>query len=64
MDRFLQNKLFHNHINKKCSVDSKTELFFVLKCFYGSKTAKFAVESKHFLKPVHFEPKIYLILYP
>ena len=34
-----------NHINKKCSVDKKNELVFVLKCFYGLKTAKLANES-------------------
>ena len=29
-----------SHINMKCSVDNRTELFFVSKCFYGLKTLK------------------------
>ena len=40
--------VWKNYISKKCSVDYKTQQVFVLKCFYGLKTAKFAFRSPHF----------------
>ena len=53
LDLVLINKLFHELLTWKIiptrNGDIKTEYVFVLKCFYGRKPAKFAVESLNFM---------------